>query len=348
MQEKQNIHKMLPRLTSLRSFAALFVFTYHMQLFGVAFTNKLPFKIGYSGVSFFFILSGFVLTWGGKEGKSKSTFYRRRFARIYPSYATVLITALIFPFPSVPVHSPHTTILTFLLLQSWSLHNDVLIYAVNPPSWSLSCEAFFYMGLPLYKDILARIKDAQLIVIGIMAFIIMAALAFHGSRPNTNWSQIVFTYPLPRLAEFLIGVIAAIELKKGHRIPQIVLFAVAVAGLGAAIATNNTFPIPDVALDPVWLSLIIACSQLDLKGKKGFLNHKVLVYAGEVSFAFYLIHQFTLLHLAARLGDGIRTALLALFAATLGAIAIHHAIELPFQRLILSNRNSAQQTETSR
>ena len=73
MQESQNMQKMLPRLTSLLTFAALFVFTYHMQPFDVAFPNKLPFKIGYSGVSFFFILSGFVLTWGAKRGNLSQT-----------------------------------------------------------------------------------------------------------------------------------------------------------------------------------------------------------------------------------------------------------------------------------
>ena len=83
----------LPRLTALRAFAAVFVFSYHMQLFGVAFNGHLPFDIGYSGVSFFFILSGFVLAWSTTPGLSPWTFYRRRLARIYPIYLVMLAVA---------------------------------------------------------------------------------------------------------------------------------------------------------------------------------------------------------------------------------------------------------------
>src|SRR5262245_62142748 len=76
----------LPRvesLTGLRWWAAFFVFCHHM-------TNLAPLpiydflKYGTSGVTFFFVLSGFVLTWSARPGTKIRTFYRRRFARIFP------------------------------------------------------------------------------------------------------------------------------------------------------------------------------------------------------------------------------------------------------------------------
>ena len=79
--------KRLPRvesLTGLRWWAAFFVFSHHM-------TNLAPLpiykflKYGTSGVTFFFVLSGFVLTWSAQPGTKIRTFYRRRFARIWPA-----------------------------------------------------------------------------------------------------------------------------------------------------------------------------------------------------------------------------------------------------------------------
>ena len=53
--------RLLPRLTSLRAFAALAVFVFHLHAEDVA---SLPWgiaRIGGTGVAFFFVLSGFVL-----------------------------------------------------------------------------------------------------------------------------------------------------------------------------------------------------------------------------------------------------------------------------------------------
>src|SRR6266508_2403518 len=87
--------KRLPRvesLTGLRWWAAFFVFCHHM-------TNLAPLpirdflKYGTSGVTFFFVLSGFVLTWSAQPGTKIRTFYRRRFARIFPLYFLTLVAA---------------------------------------------------------------------------------------------------------------------------------------------------------------------------------------------------------------------------------------------------------------
>src|SRR5216684_4890803 len=91
----------LPALTSLRFFAAFHVVIFHfqaMQIFiGPVWFQKLS-SIGYVGVSFFFVLSGFILvyTYAGRPMILKN-FWRARFARIYPAYAfSLLVTALFF------------------------------------------------------------------------------------------------------------------------------------------------------------------------------------------------------------------------------------------------------------
>jgi peptidoglycan/LPS O-acetylase OafA/YrhL len=51
--------------------------------------------LGYTGVAFFFVLSGVVLAWSHKAGDTKKSFYWRRFARVWPLHA--LMTALAVP-----------------------------------------------------------------------------------------------------------------------------------------------------------------------------------------------------------------------------------------------------------
>jgi peptidoglycan/LPS O-acetylase OafA/YrhL len=91
----------------MRFIAALMVFAFHVSLEGV-FADK-PVgdgyytavnKFGFAGVSFFFILSGFVLTWSARETDTARRFWRRRLVKIYPNHvvtwaaAAVLMLAL--------------------------------------------------------------------------------------------------------------------------------------------------------------------------------------------------------------------------------------------------------------
>src|SRR3712207_2880383 len=81
----------LPSLTGMRFVAAFMVFCGHAMaenLFGDDSVNRAlvnPALAGsFTGVSFFFVLSGFVLTWSARDDDTKRRFWRRRFWRIYP------------------------------------------------------------------------------------------------------------------------------------------------------------------------------------------------------------------------------------------------------------------------
>src|SRR5438270_13969844 len=85
----------LPALTSLRFFAALHVMFFH--LYAMRVTDWTGWRrqissIGYVGVSFFFVLSGFILVYTYADRPiSAVEFWRARFARIYPSYLFSLV-----------------------------------------------------------------------------------------------------------------------------------------------------------------------------------------------------------------------------------------------------------------
>jgi peptidoglycan/LPS O-acetylase OafA/YrhL len=80
-------------LTSLRFLAAGFVVFYHaFAMFTGGVRDKFvshAFGMGFSGVSCFFVLSGFILSYvylGGKDQVEQYSFWIARFARVYPLY----------------------------------------------------------------------------------------------------------------------------------------------------------------------------------------------------------------------------------------------------------------------
>jgi hypothetical protein len=117
-------------------------------------------------VSFFFVLSGFVLTWSHRHGEGVGAFYWHRFARVWrlATLTTLLLIAL---------GSPHGSVLLDLaLLHGWGTGRMIGV-AANRPSWSLGSEAFFYLLFPLLLVLAGRtrraVRTAAVIAIGAFA-----------------------------------------------------------------------------------------------------------------------------------------------------------------------------------
>ena len=116
-----------------------------------------------------------------------------------------------------------------LLLQSWFSPNDIA-FGVNAVSWSLSCEAFFYLCAPLLISVLNALKSWQRYLAAAagagVAWSIGLALAANGSN--------VYAYHLPivRIGEFIIGIALALALRDGVRLP---FRSVCLAGVTTAV-----------------------------------------------------------------------------------------------------------------
>src|SRR4026208_162751 len=95
-----------PNLNGLRFIAALLVIMQHIEqiksMYGIANRWSSPFMqvIGEQGVSLFFVLSGFLITYLMLEEEKKTgtiqirNFYRRRILRIWPLYFLIGFLAL--------------------------------------------------------------------------------------------------------------------------------------------------------------------------------------------------------------------------------------------------------------
>jgi peptidoglycan/LPS O-acetylase OafA/YrhL len=230
-----------PQLTSVRFFAALIVILYH---YDKEFMPFLPVPLqnfighGYVGVSFFFVLSGFILAANYydrllNKTVSKADFWWARFSRIYPLYMLsilVVLPRLFIPikFDPLPeqamyVHA-HPFELFFVVvfaLQSFAFPSGGFL---NSPAWSISTEVFFYLCLPFLLPLINRIKTRHLMIAvgGLLLLALVGPYCYHQNIFTVNLPKLGIEYTsqvdgflnqfvrmsfITRLPEFLTGVI---------------------------------------------------------------------------------------------------------------------------------------------
>lgn len=297
----------LGSLTGMRFFAALPVVLIHV---GVGFIRgdwmNTAAGFGYIGVSFFFLLSGFVLTWSCSDQPARR-FRWLRLARVWPAQALMAVVAMTVLAGQEQIPGTGGKISELLLLQAWTPDQKVY-YGGNGVSWSLSAEMFFYLMFPLVIIPLKRLRGRGLAVTAALTLAVLSvtpviASAAHMSGVTYSW--IFFVFPPYRFGEFLLGMLLARAMMAGLRMPAPVWLALgAVLGLAGEIwlMTAGTmggyaFQRPFVALMvlPLFGVLVASGATVDLREHRWWLNAWPMVRLGEWSFALYLVHKPTFL-----------------------------------------------------
>lgn len=360
----------LPSLTGLRSIAAFMVFAFHIYAVGIFASPGLNKWMSHSasqgvvGVTFFFLLSGFLLTWTARPDDSARGFWRRRAVKIVPNHLVTWVVALVFLSISglTLTGGFHTIGLDSLpnlfLLQDWFPRAGVF-FSMNIPSWSLGCEAFFYLCFPLLLPLARRISVRMLwptaVVLVALAWLmpVVADASFHRGPlvPGLPVSQdrMWFVYCLPpvRMLEFALGIVLALIVEAG-RWPRIGLRTATVLSLAGYIGSSYLpylFGLVAGALVPLAL-LIPTAAVADIEGRPSPWRGRTVMWLGNVSFAFYLIHQLVIRWVHYALGatrswntpEGISVTAL-IFAVALGlATVLYYAVEMPLVRRFSSPR----------
>ncbi|WP_225823666.1 acyltransferase family protein [Streptomyces naphthomycinicus] len=342
----------LPSLTGLRWMAALLVFGLHVHNFGY-FGGRggrlvsWGFGAGATGVSFFFVLSGFVLTWSARPRDRALPFWRRRVARIYPVHLVTLAVAFVMAYTTAhqPRPTPKQALANALLLHSWW---RPWWQTLNPVSWSLACEAFFYAAFPLLILVLRRLGARGSTALGGLSLAAVLVLAW--AEAHHWWNQSVYSFPAARLPEFVLGAVTARLVLLGRwRGP----------GLEAslALAVIGYFLVPQVTTDysatvctiTGFALLIPAAAVADLHGLPSLWRHRRMVRLGELSFAFYMVHLLVLRAATELLGRkphfgppvGLAVTV-AVFTVSLAlSWVLYEGVERPARRLLLRRRRPA-------
>ncbi|MEU1821805.1 MULTISPECIES: acyltransferase family protein [Streptomyces] len=338
----------LESLTGLRWFAALLIFCYHFsyEQYGAGTAKHLRALkdatfAGPSAVSFFFILSGFVLAWSARLGDPVPGFWRRRFARIYPSHlVTFGIAALMLVWMGKRLETG-LALSNLTLTQSWVPNDEDRWFAYNGVSWSLGCEFFFYLCFPLLISAMRRLPLAGLwAVVGLgNLFVLLHPFTTGFFLRTAGWEEkfTLYMFPPVRLAEFVIGIALALLVKKGAwRGPGLV--ASVALSVGAVLALAHLMPekFHWVAVTVVPFTLTVAAAaRADVRGEESPFRNRFVVYLGEVSFAFYLLHEMVIFSTSHFLRLHHVTVPLAVHAALVmaislgGAVLLHEYVEKP-------------------
>jgi peptidoglycan/LPS O-acetylase OafA/YrhL len=287
----------LPSLTGLRWLAAFMVFGFHigtLHILGKPYYRAKwdeVFGQGASGVAFFFVLSGFVLTWTAQGADTPLRFWRRRFAKIFPNHAVTWALVILVTLAWGDEIRGEVAAGNLLLLQTW-FNFDTFPYSINTVSWSLSCEAFFYLCFPFVLPLLRKANAYVLYSIAAaLVLVIYEVQNWTADLTFTDKWWLTQLFPPTRSLEFWLGVVVALLVVRkrwfgpGLWVSTAATVAVVVANQQHLDAKYWTADAP-----AAFALLIAAAARADIAGRWTPWRNRTMVWLGEVSFAFYLVH----------------------------------------------------------
>lgn len=295
---------MIKPLTSLRMFFALFVFLSHLAFLknDTHYANIFNsiFDEGFLGVSFFFILSGFILSYNYKEkffrgNFSKKEFYISRLARVYPVHLATTAIVLLLTF-SQSGQGWEYLIQHIFLIQSFFLEENIH-FSLNSPSWSISDELFFYLLFPFAFLISEKIRSY------IFIFYLIGILVLNMQLDKNQNHYWLYISPWVRFSDFLLGIILFDlyeKIKVNYskvKIPTFVFESGAILLFVLFFVFHSKIDISYRYSIYYWLpmaTIILVFALSHVVNEKSiitkFLSNKYMVLAGEISFCFYLLH----------------------------------------------------------
>jgi peptidoglycan/LPS O-acetylase OafA/YrhL len=259
-------------------------------------------KIGYLGVTFFFVLSGFILTYTYVLPDSDGSFDRRSFAvarvaRIVPLFLLSLLVS--FPFfvslrLPLDVGDLWIAVATLFAVHVWI---PSALFAWNFPSWSIGSELFFYMLFPFLAIALWRLRtgSALMFYLSLLMLSIAPSLVAE-SRPgdvSERLGDVLVYNPLLHLQEFAAGVLAAMLFSRRNvlferRVTQLILYLSPVVILALSFLLSNTSRIiVQSGLLAPFFALLILCLATS-RPRTRLLTGRIPVLLGAASYAIYL------------------------------------------------------------
>lgn len=296
-------------LTSLRGVAALLVVLYHIkhffsQYFSSELVNQVLSKC-YLGVDFFFVLSGFILSYNYQKvflfpkGSDYIVFLAKRVARIFPLHLVVMLAYLLIPLAyfvsGKPIPDYRFSFDLFFyklfLVDQWLFSSRAWL-SWNMPSWTISAEMTVYIFFPLLSLVSGRLKW-----LGTGFGVVFSAVILAWYYKHAGFSSIgdgIGTHGLVRcFCEFYIGVCVYRVLQmRGFAQSRYICFmglTLSVFSFGLLTTVDG---LPNYFFVPVLFGMIllflVSCKTVFHE----WLECRPLLFLGEISYSIYLIHIF--------------------------------------------------------
>lgn len=296
---------MIETLQSLRFIFFVMIFMSHFEYDGLpAFDAG-----GDCGVSFFFILSGFVLSsaYGNKvssDGFRYRQFMARRVKKLYPLHLLCLLAFVVINIRSMDAGTLVRLLPNLLLVQSW-IPSAGFYFSANAVSWFLSDILLCYSVFPVVFRAVRRMTPMALT--GAWAAVLAAYAVLLCNIPDAMTNAIVYVFPPVRTVDFAIGVtlwrVAA--WLKGRRAAvfesRLTATAAELAVFAALAMTLAAHPYVNLQIRtaclfwPVNVAIILlfACERQG-GAVACLLRRKPLIWLGNISFPLFMVHQMAI------------------------------------------------------
>jgi peptidoglycan/LPS O-acetylase OafA/YrhL len=321
---------------------------------------------GFIGVSFFFILSGFILSLNYDDRLlSRQVTFREfwvaRIARVYPLHLATLLIALGLVVEGTEqwkdfFADPAASTVMFLTNASL-LHAFVPIpeyfFSYNVPSWSISDEMFFYFAFPFI--IFLFVRNKVLLRFGWLLFLAVPVVMYY-SLDNSH-HPFMYINPFFRIVDFILGITLHQVYKRGFfsgvfksKVGATFMELLAFGVFGVVFYYHNDVPMGYRFSWYYWVPMAMII--YSFAHQNGYLSAvfstRAWVWLGEISFSFYLIHQLTMRHMLTLNGRHHFTGNTYVLAGIMFVVAmvlsylLHRFIELPCNRYIKARYKQSQ------
>lgn len=299
---------------------------HYNHLYGHLPTFSLYFPVNNIGNRLFIILSGFV-TLMTLEGKKKlSDFWIARVIRLFPSYwVGIILTATIVAIFSLPGRETTLgeTLFNFTMLQRFFLIKDV-----DGVYWALAAILLFYACLSIIYS-LQKMRYLEFIILG---WLIVVVIISNGNFPLKEKLEKLF---LVEYANLFVAGIAFYKLKAQSS--QHNWYLHTLIGLCLVVRGLTGGNISEVFVDFLFFALFY----LLIYGKLVFLNYRILIFIGSISYPLYLIHQnigYVIIRNLYEMGltNQFLIVLIPLITCILTATIITYYVEKPIMRFLKS------------
>ena len=263
---------------------------------------------GECGVSFFFMLSGFVLSlaYGQKvaEGSFRTrSFVLRQLLKFYPLHILMQVTCVVLDARLGLFYDWQHLLPNVLLLQSW-IPYDEYYFVANGSSWFLCDIVFFYLVFSFFYRLLNRIQLTHLLRLGIVVLVLYVLLAY--SIPLWSVNSILYASPATRLIDFCLGILlcrlyrSSVGLGWGRRMKESTIITYwEICLVALLVASFFAYEMMSVRLRCAalfWLvipPIILFFAISDRQGGRitRFLQHPALLWCGSISLEIYLMHM---------------------------------------------------------
>jgi len=317
----------IPELDGLRGIAIGLVIVEHYFIYHsfvpphtIASYSQVPFRLAWTGVDLFFVLSGFLI--GGilldvrESSNFFKVFYARRFFRIVPLYAACLtIFFLVFALTKVNVAprfswmyegrfswAPYILFLQNLWMARW---NAVGAFPLAV-TWSLAVEEQFYLTLPILVKSLRPDRLLTILVAGVVAAPFIRTVLYI-LRPEFFFSWFML---MPcRADSLLLGVLGAMFMRSAkcrrwvankRWVFQYFLFPILLVGLtffSLRAWSPKAFLMLSVGyswLAVFYLSVLLYALLWKSSWTSACLRLRWLTWLGIIAYGTYLLHEFIL------------------------------------------------------